>query len=78
MTRCAPASTSCVARGNLRRSITIMDASVIVWALLGVLLNALVLYVVIRLAITHALNARTPKARPALVREPSHMDADGL
>lgn len=55
-----------------------MDASVIVWALLGVLLNALVLYVVIRLAITHALNARTPKVRPALVREPSHMDADGL
>ena len=54
-----------------------MDASWIVWALFGVLLNALVLYVVIRLAVSHALAARTPRARPAM-SEPSHMDADGL
>lgn len=55
-----------------------MDASIIVWALLGLLLNALVLYVVIRLAVTHALRASTPKARPVVKTGPSHMDADGL
>lgn len=57
---------------------TELDASLILWALLGVLVNALVLYVVIRLAITHALRARTPKARPPMEAAPSHMDADGL
>lgn len=56
---------------------TELDASLILWALLGVLVNALVLYVVIRLAITHALRSRTPKARP-VEAAPSHMDADGL
>jgi len=56
---------------------TELDASLILWALLGVLVNALVLYVVIRLAITHALRARAPKARP-VEAVPSHMDADGL
>lgn len=48
-----------------------MDSfSVIVWAILGALVSAFLLYVVIRLAVTHAIRATsTPKVRPS-VEEP--------
>jgi hypothetical protein len=41
------------------------DFSVIVWALLSALVGAVVLYVVIRLAVTHALRAYNRSPAPA-------------
>jgi len=61
-----------------------MDASIIVWVLLGVLLNALVLYVVVRLAARHGI-ADADRDRAAREKQEAsisawrerHANADG-
>ena len=58
-----------------------MDFSLVVWFLIGTVVGLAVLYLVIRLAVRHALvdvrklDAAAARRQPAA---PSHMDADGL
>lgn len=56
-----------------------MDAESAMWVgyIVGGLLSALVAYVVIRMAVTHAIVATRPKPAP-VARAVTHADADGL
>lgn len=48
--------------------------------LLGWVIGLVALYVVIRLAVTHAINATRPQPKPgdAGASAPAHLDSDGL
>lgn len=47
-----------------------MDTAAVVGYVVGALLGALLLYVVIRLAVTHAILATRPRPRPVAVEPP--------